>query len=166
MNENEDIVVDKQKMLKLRTFYFNRYLIVRYIMALFLFLNINWFTLLVYVKSYFSVIPLFLMCCSIYPIYEQIKLYRTPTNKLPYTKIYFNIQIMMNVLLMMLSVTSIFDHLYYFIDPGYLGHSIILLFLLLGIFIGEFTVRRLKKIENNLDKYYNHLKKYKQIIDL
>ena len=77
--------------------YFNRYLAIRYWMALYFFIDMYWLILLCLEKS---ILSLFLSVVFIYfgfAIVEQVKKYHTRNNNLRFTKNYFNVQIISNI---------------------------------------------------------------------
>ncbi|HHX70554.1 MAG TPA: hypothetical protein GX708_21190, partial [Gallicola sp.] len=94
LSKKEKKIIDKKgKELSLKNMYFNRYLIVRYTVALFFFINLYWLLSLLLTKSFMAILPCMLILLLILVIFEHAKLYSNHTNKLPRTKLYFKIQL-------------------------------------------------------------------------
>lgn len=87
----------EKKQFSLKIMYFNRYLVIRYLTAFFFFINLNWLVLLLIARSSAWLLPLSLLGLIVPAIGEQVILYRTHTNRAPWTSNYFKIQGMMNV---------------------------------------------------------------------
>ena len=159
----DEITQNKNK-LSIKTMYFNRFLLIRYATAAFFFVNINWFVFLMYNKSYLSIVPLALSLLILLPVAEQVKLYQAHKNELPLTKFYYQIQLGINLLLIPLTLTPIFNELFYFMNGNIQGKTLVISVLLLGAGLSVIIQRKLFKINHNQDKQYDRIKKYEKIL--
>ncbi|MDY0406721.1 hypothetical protein P5G51_016345 [Virgibacillus sp. 179-BFC.A HS] len=104
--------------------YFNRYLLVRYVSALFFFTNVYWFISLLLSDSPLYFIPLVLIIALIVSVAEQVKMYSDHSNHAIYTRACFTILLGTNILLILPTCfSSSFAQLYPFssirINPRY-----------------------------------------------
>ena len=130
--------------------YFNRYLAIRYWMALYFFIDMYWLILLCLEKS---ILSLFLSVVFIYfgfAIVEQVKKYHTRNNNLRFTKNYFNVQIISNFIKTVLLIPYI----------SLFGAQLLCGVSLLEIIGCILLKKRIEKIENNQDKYYIQIQEY------
>ncbi|MEG3033149.1 MAG: hypothetical protein RR813_08035, partial [Enterococcus sp.] len=67
-----------RKKLSLKNMYFNRYLLVRYLSAIFFFSNLYWLIALLLVGSKLFFVPAILIISILPAVFEQEKLYNTP----------------------------------------------------------------------------------------
>lgn len=145
--------------------YFNRYLLVRYVLALFFFTNIYWLLSLLMSGSSLFFIPLALILLLLSSVAEQIKILSKHTNQAIYTKYYFTTQLITNVLLMFLSsFSSIFTQLYPFLINQLRSQILVLSVLAIGVLLSSVIVYRLYQIKHNKDKHYYRIKKYEEVI--
>ncbi|WP_159721205.1 hypothetical protein [Enterococcus sp. CSURQ0835] len=167
MNKSEKtVLVLKQRQLSLKMMYFNRYLFIRYLTAGFFFSNLYWTVLLFLTGSKLWGIPLLLLLASLSAIAEQTKLYRQPKNTVPWTKGYYWLQIVSNVLVLLAIWTPAFNVLFSFIEPGNVGRALSISLLTCGVLFALLVEQRLKKIQDNRDQPYQQIKAYESILDL
>lgn len=137
--------------------YFNRYLAIRYWMALYFFIDMYWLILLFLEKRILCFLLLIVFVYFISAIIEQINKYHTHNNSLKATKKYFNVQIISNIVKMILLFISFnfkLFHLSIFGDQLLCGIS------LLEIIGCLLLKQRIEKIENNQDRYYKRIQEY------
>lgn len=85
MNYEERVLLEKNKKEQsLKSMYYNRYLLVRYVTAIFFFTNIYWLISLVISDSSLYFLPLTLIIILILSVAEQVKIYSSPTNNAIY----------------------------------------------------------------------------------
>ncbi|OFI49510.1 hypothetical protein BG261_02715 [Floricoccus tropicus] len=167
MNNHEKAALEaRKKQTSLQSMYYNRYLIVRYITATLFFANLYWVILLVFSKSLFAIIPAILIIVMIPAMFEQIKLYSTPTNKVPYTKIFYFLQFFVNALIVISTSNNTFNYIYPFMNSTLLARLVIASFALLGIILCIFVEQRLKKISHDEDKHYQRIKQYEKSLQI
>ena len=143
---------------------FNRFIFLRYSLALFFFANLNWFIFMIPAKNISLVIPLLMIIGAIFPIKEFLILYDVnKTIELKNTKVYYIVQLILNLLLITSTFQSqIFSVMFPFLNInsyGILGMSSILG---LGIVIGLFGLRKITALENDRDKGYKTYMDFKK----
>ncbi|MDO4668071.1 MAG: hypothetical protein Q4A90_09585 [Streptococcus sp.] len=141
---------------------FSRYLFMRYMVALFFFSNIYWGLLLLLGNYYLILLPILLLVVFVRASYEQIKLYSALLVSLNATKNAFKSQIIVNILLIFICCSPFFTNLFPAFSGTLASRIFIGLILLLGIGIGFLSLYKIKKIQNNTDKFYT---KFNKIVD-
>ncbi|QVI35241.1 sugar transporter [Lacticaseibacillus chiayiensis] len=155
--------IDKNRQaLSLQSMRFNRFLGIRYITAVCFFANLWWSVIAGNLWSKW--LPVGLMMLAIPVIYEQIKLFGTPTHYLPYTTLYFWCQTGVNIGLSILIVTPLFNQLYPFVRDTNNNRGIVLLILIIGIGLGGWSLHRLHLIKRDKDRFYGRLMAYQETL--
>lgn len=167
MKNNERTIEKNRKEFSMKAMYFNRYLLIRYVTALFFFTNLYWLILLLMSKSSMYFIPLFLLFASLFHIAELVKAYSEHTNNAKKTKYFFLILLWTNVFLLLPTFfSSSFTQLYPFLTDEMTSRIIIFSILITGILLSLFILYRLSQIKNNEDKHYKRIKKYEKAVNL
>lgn len=165
LSKKEKRIIDRKgKELSLKNMYFNRYLIVRYTVALFFFINLYWLLSLLLTKSFMAILPCMLILLLILVIFEHAKLYSNHTNKLPRTKLYFKIQLFFNIVLIILSWTNLFVKIFPILKTTSKARLLVSVVLLIGIIVSYLIIIKLNIIEKNKDKQFERVKKYEKIV--
>lgn len=166
MNDVERALFEKnQKNQMLKSLYYNRYLLVRYVTAIFFFTNVYWLISLALSHSALFAIPLALIIVIILSVAEQVKIYSSPTNHARYTKFCFMTLLIANVILLLPSCfSSSFAHLYPFLINQNKSKGLILAVLIAGIFLSVFILYRLYQIKHDEDKHFQRIKEYEKAI--
>ncbi|MCF1602154.1 hypothetical protein [Tetragenococcus halophilus] len=150
-----------RKETSIKAMYFNRYLLVRYVAALFLFTNIYWGILLVMSHSSLYFIPFTLAVVTGVIFLEQIKIYHAHTNDAKYTHFSFITLISSNIILLPITFFSgNFNRLYPFFVNQYQSRILISGILIFGILLSMVVLYRLSEIRQNKDKSYSRITKY------
>lgn len=167
MNYEERVLLEKNKKEQsLKAMYYNRYLLVRYVTAIFFFTNIYWLISLVISDSSLYFVPLTLIIILILSVAEQVKIYSSPTNNAIYTKFCFITLLFTNVLLLLPTCfSSSFAQLYPFLVNQNKSKILILVILITGILLIAFIIYRLNKIKHDEDKHYQRIKEYEKAIN-
>ncbi|AYW47963.1 hypothetical protein C7K38_06060 [Tetragenococcus osmophilus] len=158
-------IEENKKNFSIKSMYFNRYLLVRYIIALFFFTNIYWLISLLMSSSLLFFIPLSLMLILLSSVAEQIKILNNHTNQAANTKYCFTVLLITNVLLMFLSsFSTTFTHLYPFLINQMKSQILVLSILAIGVLLSGIILYRLHQIKNNEDRHYHRIKQYEEIM--
>ncbi|PYZ93367.1 hypothetical protein CR194_09265 [Salipaludibacillus keqinensis] len=166
MKNDERTVEKNKKELSLKSMYFNRYLLVRYVSAFFFFTNLYWFVSLLMSQSALFLVPLTLLVVLIISIAEQVKMYSDHTNNPKYTRYCFQTLLGTNVLLILpVSFSSSFTHLYPFLIDETRSKLLIFFILITGILLSKHILNRLNQIRHNEDKHYKRIKQYEEVIN-
>lgn len=144
----------------IQTNLYNRYLLLRYSLALFFFMNLNWMIANVLVSNIYAILPGILLCVSLPAMYEQIKVYREHTNNLVHTKRFFLIQLFAQIVFILLTCTFGFKSLYPFLSDKMSTRLVTIILLLFGASIAFMTLNRIEHIKQNTDRFYIKFQKY------
>lgn len=155
-----------RKKTSLKNMYFNRFLGIRYLTALFFFFNMYWMIMMYVGGSVLALIPLAIVFVFIPVAVEQVKLYSHHKNLVPWTEKYYWIQIVTNITLLLTLFTPLYQTLFPFMSNSIDGKSLLLGILLLGTLLGLWAESRLRKIKNDKDRHYNRLQQYKKSLYL
>ncbi|MGO2695966.1 MAG: hypothetical protein ACTIJA_05530 [Bavariicoccus seileri] len=154
----------KRQEVGLRNMYFNRYLLIRYITAVFFFSNLYWFVFLAGTKSIFLGLPLVLLVGMVVVVWEQIKTYRDHRSEIPSTRLYYRVQLALNAVLCFSVYTPLFTSLFPFVKNSSEGKSVVLLMLVLGALLCVVVERKLQLISRHKDRHYGRIMAYKKAI--
>ncbi|AXI10274.1 hypothetical protein CUC15_15630 [Oceanobacillus zhaokaii] len=167
MKKDEMALMEQsRKKISIKSMYFNRYLLVRYVSALFFFTNIYWLISLVMSDSSLYIIPLILIIVLVISTAEQVKIYSKHTNNAKYTKFSFMTLLFTNVFLIIPSCfSSSFTQLYPFLLNQEKSKILVLVILTIGILLSALILNRLFRIKHDEDKHYDLIKKYEEAIN-
>ena len=165
-NDERAQIEENRKKFSVKSMYFNRYLLVRYVSALFFFTNLYWFISLLMSDSSLYIIPLLLMIVLLFSVAEQVKMYSNHTNNAKFTRYSFMIFLFTNVVLILPTCfSSSFTQLYPFLLNQEKSKILILVILLIGILFSAVILYRLYRIKHDEDKHYERIKQYKEAIN-
>ena len=139
---------------------FNRYLVFRYITAIFFFINLYWMILSFETIRSGNVLPILLFLVDIAIIIEQTAKYWNPSNRLTVTRIGYGIQIGSNLFILLMILVG-HQHIFFpFINEK--GQTILILFLLVGCVVSTFIEWRAWQIEHDKDAYLTYMETIKK----
>ncbi|WAA10126.1 hypothetical protein [Fervidibacillus albus] len=165
-DEKRALIEQNRKRQSLKAMSYNRYLLVRYVTALFFFTNIYWFIAMIMSESSLYFVPLILIIVIIMSIAEQVKMYSTPTNRPIYTTFCFFTLFLTNVIFMILTgFSDTFTKLYPFLVEGTRSERMIFIILIIGLLLSGFVLYRLYEIKNMKDKQMKRIKQYEKLIN-
>lgn len=135
-NRGSVLIKQNRQRLSIQSMYFNRYLLVRYVSALFFFTNLYWLILLILSDSSLYMIPLVLIIVLLFSIAEQVKMYSKHTNNAKYTKYCFMVLLFTNVVLVIPTCFySSYSQLYPFLVNQTKSRLLVLSILVIGILL-------------------------------
>lgn len=152
-----------------KNFRYNRYLLLRYLLAVCFFTNLYWALGLVMSQSGLAIIPCGLLVISMVAIMEHVKLYgakntHSATN-LQGNFIYHLIQVSLSIGLFLSVLTNIgFTEFYPFLTQTRQTRMIMLVVLGVGILISFTCLRRIQRIRHNQDKHYGYMQEFEKSI--
>lgn len=166
MNKQEkNRLEEKRKQMSLKTMYFNRFLLVRYITAVFFFLNLYWFFSLVLSGTIWSVVPGITLLIIIKAIYEQFTLSASDVDDAKCTGFLFKLISIINLLVLIIVIpTALFNQLFPFLTNSITSRRFIIGITLIGLAFCVVILKRLYKIKNRTDKQLQRVKQYEQAI--
>lgn len=153
---------EKEKNLAaLKSMYFNRYLMIRYALALFLFSNFYWMLFLH--KSALVALPLTMLIFCLRPCYENFKCYGQARPCMRWTRIFFMCQCVVN----MFVIASVFTPLFKVILPVLTDTTISRVLAFTAAFIGWLIdlvcLRRFRDISNNEDRQFKRIIEFERV---
>ncbi|MBM7690530.1 hypothetical protein BCR24_03105 [Enterococcus ureilyticus] len=143
------------KQSKSKSIHFNRFLLFRYITAIFFFINLYWSILFFSALSIWIILPLLLIVIDIAIIIEQTTKYWHPSNRLFITKTGYAVQIFSNLLGIIIILIGQQQLLFPFINNE--GRGLLLASLFVGCLVGIVVEWRAWQIEHNKDAYLRHM---------
>lgn len=157
--------IDRQKKRNaLKNMYFNRYLMVRYFLAILLFSNFYW--ALYTWGSWIFVIPAVMLILAVTPCFENIRSYGETAANMKGTKRYYKAQLAVNACLIVLCFTPMFKETMPFLNDTLNSRILACTIFLIGFILSNASYQRLKKIDINNDKQYFRIKQYEKAINL
>lgn len=154
-----------KKETSIKSMYFNRYLGVRYTLALFFFCNLYWLLSLGLSHSAFAVLPAVNILLSVLAMYEQVKIFSNHTSDASAARRAFTAFGAVNVVVLVLMlVPGMFERCYPFINATLTHQIIVAVILLAGLLLVMYTLYKLNKIRNQHDKQYHRIKHYEKLI--
>lgn len=160
------LIEQNRKKLSIKSMYFNRYLLVRYVSALFFFTNIYWLISLLLSDSSLYIIPLGLIIVLLFSVAEQVKMFGKHTNNAKYTNYSFMILFFTNIVLIIPTCfSSSFNQLYPFLLVQEKSKIFVLVILTFGILLSALILYRLYRIKHNEDKHYERIQQYEEVIN-
>lgn len=137
---------------------FNRFLVFRYITALFFFLNLYWSILTIAYWTIAGLIPIILMIMDVVILVEQTQKYWQQSNRLRVTKIGFWIQSAVNLVGILFALIGQPQIIVPFMNQT--GRWLLVGLFTLGLLICGYVQRKIWLIEHDQDKYLTYLKAF------
>lgn len=144
--------------LSITSMYFNRYLIFRYLTALFFFTNLYWLIILAGTHSWGWLLPSGLLVGSVAVMAEQGGKYWHHTNRLKITRSYYVIQAIINFGLLVTVAFGQMKPFYSFVSQT--GRLELMGLLAVGILLSGLLEYRAHLIEHDQDRYLQHIKQF------
>ena len=167
MNRMAKDNLDKsRKETSLKTLYFNRFLLIRYVTAVFFFTNVYWLCSLIISKNVGAVVPGLTLVFIIRAVWEQCTMYSSHIDNARKTILTYKIMLIENIVYIAALFTPIFKKLYPFLVDNTKSHMFILFINVIGAVLCLISLNRLNKIKNQSDKQFKYIKQYKQNIKM
>ena len=93
----------------LKTMYFNRFLLIRYITAILFFSNLYWFSALLISNKVATVVPGGMLICMSVVALEQFTFFNAPTDNAKKSIISYKIALIINAILMVAVISPLFS---------------------------------------------------------
>ncbi|MDF7669296.1 PTS cellobiose transporter subunit IIA [Lactobacillus sp. ESL0703] len=162
MADEKDEIARKKYEDNLKYLYFSRYLMLRYSVSAYLFTNIFWLIFSLPYKRIAGIIVAAIMTIfAAAAAIEQLSKMHNRDLDVPITRIYFLIQIVVNILLIILLQLPIGKYLFPFVSDQS-SKVLILTILLVGIVLAGCCELRIKNILNGKDRYTKVIATFKK----
>ena len=156
---------DMKKITAMKNFRYNRFLLLRYLLATFFFANLYWALALIMSRSLFAALPAGLIILMIPAISEHLRLYGYLSDdiqgRLQFHLIYQKLQMGINgFLIILVFMNSIFEELFPFFVNTTNARAATVFILLIGILISGIIIKRINKIYQQKDRHYHYIKEF------
>lgn len=143
---------------------FNRYILLRYSLALFFFANLNWLIFMLPSRHAALLIPAVMLLTSLFSIHEFTVLYSSKKDvNLKKTQIYFRSQLVLNGALLILSLhNGFYLYAFPFLNLNVYGKAGLASVLILGAVISGLCLGKLRAIAENKDRGYKLFNNFKK----
>lgn len=155
MTKKEQLEIERQRReTALKNTFFNRYLLLRYTIALFFFGNIYWLLNEFIRPSFVIVLPITLIVLAILATVEQFRLYGKRDERLKVTQMFVRSQAVIQMGLLVLTWTSLFTTLFPIFENNQAARFFVFVILLLGLGLCLLNLKRIQEIYERKDKAY------------
>ncbi|EOT25670.1 hypothetical protein [Enterococcus saccharolyticus] len=149
-----------------KNFRYNRYLFLRYMLAVFFFANLYWALGLVLGGEMTALLPGFLIVFSLMAVAEHVKLYGAKeydSRQLHYNRLYHYCQLGVNLLMILISLTGVgYSFFFPFLETTMKARLIISGFLAIGSVISFACIKRMQAIDQQTDKHYQYIQEFEK----
>ena len=155
MDKKERKEIERQRReTALKNTFFNRFLLLRYSIALFFFGNIYWLLNQFIRPSLVMIFPVILIAFSILATVEQFRLYGKRIVRLGITQMFVRLQAIISTGLLALTWTSWFTNLFPIFENNQVARVFVFIVLLMGLVLSLLDIRRIQDLYQQKDKAY------------
>lgn len=148
----------------LKTMYFNRFLLVRYVTAGFFFANLYWLCSLLMSNEAWAVVPGINLILIIRSVWEQCTMFSAPIDNAEKTIFAYKAILVINIMLVAAVFTPLFNQLFPFLTDNMKSHEFILGIIFIGMIFCGIMLKRLQEIKNRTDKQFKYTKQFEKTI--
>ncbi|KXT75713.1 hypothetical protein STRDD12_00825 [Streptococcus sp. DD12] len=145
----------------LRNMRFNRYLLLRYSLALFFFANMYWLMISFIKLSLFACLPVAVIALTSLASAEQFRLYSSEKVVLRWTQVAFQVQLVVQILLLVLVAFGQMTRLFPVFANNTNALAFVFILVSLGTLLCVLDLRRIELILRNEDRAYQ---RYQQLV--
>lgn len=154
----------RRKETSLKTMYFNRFLLIRYVTAGFFFVNLYWLCSLMMSQKAWALLPGINLIFIIRAIWEQCTMYSSPIDDAQKTILAYKVLSGVNVMLVAVILTPLFNEVFPFLTDSTKSHEFILGIIFIGMIFCGISLKRLQSIKNRTDKQFIYAKQLEKTI--
>lgn len=145
----------------IKNMYYTRYFLIRYVVAFFFFVNLYWILMFFSTDNVsFIVIPFFMAVFGAICMWEQSRMYSREQKPAVKTKLYFQLIIAVNIVLILATLFNQYHYFYPFLSESTTTQIFLIVMLLLGILMASWMLVKLGRINHNSDKQYYRIQQY------
>ena len=160
MTKKDQSLEQKKHDMSVRSINFSRYLMIRYFSAAFLFTNLFWLVFAIcYQNIVASIISGLLFVLLLIASVEQISKWNVRNTDLKFTKLYYQLQLVANVIFAISCYLPFGKILFPFMATNDVA-NVIFTILVVGILGSILILRRISNIQNGRDKYAGAIKTF------
>ena len=162
---NNTVIDRRRQRQSINTMYFNRFLAIRYLMAVSFFINL-YMLIFTFNHSLFAFIPGTLIILSIGCIFQLFKMNGGKKPRINLIEYCFKSNFIMNIFALVIAIFIRVSSIIPYFTDLYQTKIIIITIYLVQVFISYISLNRLNKIKNNKDKQFSRIKKYEKILKI
>lgn len=156
--------MNQREKTSLKNMEYNRYIALRYSLAVLFFANLNWLVFLLTVRSVYALLPFVMLVFAGPSIMEQIKVYGQKSS-LTHTTRYFKSQLLLNGLLCVLAFVPVFFRgAFPFMAESAQSLIGLQIVLVLGIGTAYKSLQKIQAIHQRQDRMHHAVLKYKHTL--
>lgn len=153
-----------RKKTSLKNMYFNRFLLIRYLLAIFVFSNFYWS--IFSSGTFISIIPIMLLLLSCLAAYEMFKVLGQKDPIIHWTHLFFKLQMIVCGVGMIVLITFPVSEIIPFLTNTSLAQLIGFILFGSGFFMCLLVRKRLHQIELKSDKQYQRIQYYEKTLKI
>lgn len=162
---DKESISQLKKETALKNFRYNRFLLLRYLLAGFFFTNVYWGLSLAMSRSAWVLLPLGLLVLSVPAIAEHLRLYGYPSddvrNRLKWHRLYQMTQMITNVILLLSVSTNVgFEHVFPFFTNNGSSKGFAGCIMLAGLLLSGVILKRIASIYGQRDKHASYITEF------
>ncbi len=144
-----------------KNMYYTRYLLIRYVVAFYFFVNLYWTLVLTMSEAYSAmVLPIVLMVFAALAIWEQTRMYSKEQRSPRVTIGFFRVSVIANLSIIGLVVFQQSAHLFPFFNVNLSSSLVLIGIQLVGLLLSSWMLLKLHRINRNIDKHYYRIRQY------
>ena len=160
-DQEKAILEERRKENAIKTLFYNRYFAIRYISAVYLFINLYWSVALYMTQDYLAMlVPGALFVFAGLTMWEQFKMFTRNQEQAKITYRFYQTVIGVNAILALMTLTGQIGFLFPFLQDTQQSVIALLLIQGVGILLAVWILSKLNRINKNVDKQYLRLKQY------
>lgn len=157
----KDKVEELRQANAVKTMYYTRYFIVRYVVAFYFFINLYWTLMLYLTESYLPmVLPLSLGLFGAATVWEQFRMFTINQKTAQVSKAFFKVSFISNSILLALTVLSAHQAFYPFLNESLQARLTLIGFLVIGLVVSTLMLHKMSIIDNQKDRQYKRISRY------
>lgn len=153
--KTEDKLQKSRRETSLKTLYFNRFMLIRYSLAIFFFAN--FFLAYLCWPEVAGIGGAGLIIMSILPMWEMGKMYGDKNPKYKMTKYLFILQWFFNLILIVMTAAQPVSKTFPFLNDGTDARIVMLVILVVGFALATWVLFRFYQIDHNIDKTFRRI---------
>lgn len=158
-------IESRRQQLAMKSMYFNRFLLVRYITAMFFFAFLNWTLAMWLTGSVAIVFPAVLFILSGITAFEQIHLYNQPKDDAVLTSACYKIFALALSGLFIASFTPLFSTFFPFLNQLARTQQAVVFVIIFAILVTLVVLKRLAQIKQRTDKQYQRIQAMQAVLN-
>ncbi|MGT2958721.1 hypothetical protein A9Q68_04465 [Streptococcus bovimastitidis] len=160
-------VEELRKTNAIKSMYYTRYFMVRYVVTFFVFANLYWGILLYLSKASATVVaPVLLGLFAALAMWEQYRMFTIEQKEAKFSKAFFKTTIAVNSCLAIMTLAGQSASLYPFFNTSFASKMVILSLLAAGALLAFWMLVKINRIDTNKDKQYVRINRYLESLNL